>query len=1042
MAGIGFELRKLYREHGLLRHLRAYAYSSMSTVGPMVLCMGMVAGIQGLMAFSGVSFLERELFLSTIVYAFIFSVLITGGVSMVLTRFLADMLFQKKYQHILSSYYGASAICLPVGAAIALLFLRGVEAGFAYKAAAFMLFMELILVWIQSVHLSALKDYKRIFRSFLYSALVALIGAWAVSAFTASASAAGMLAAVDAGFFLVLLLTNHHFEQVFPERDPRLYFSFVSYFRKYPSLFGIGTLLYAGVYSHSFVYWLGPHHNEIAGRFLTSSFYDTPVFYAYLTVVPTLIVFTVAVETNFYEKFRTYYDLIRQSGTWEEISAARGEMQRSLIKELTFLMEIQLMFTVLALALGIKLLPAIGFSMEQLDIYIILLLGYYMFIITFVILLLLLYYDDRKGVIMISGFFLLLNIVLSSITMLTGYHGYGMLLASFTVLVLALWRMVRYVRNIDYHTFCAQPLVPTESKRSRTLLSKGASLSAGLIAAVVLLSGCSDNSSAADSAKASVTSAPAANATADFSGDGALNEDKRIYERDEDTRVDTLYLTVLPPNSAEGADSTDWYQLNRVKSRMEEGSLQIILQEGAADGSGPSQGSFGYSATDANGTISLRGNTARYASQRSYKIKLNDQAGQWNDQSTINLNKHSYDPSRLRNKLSFDLFETIPNMASLRTRFVHLYVKDLSDGNTSAAVKYSDYGLYTQIEQPNKSFLKNHWLDPYGELYKATMFEFLRYPDDLKLQDDPDYDKAKFESHLEIQGREDHTKLLAMLDDVNNMSMPINEVIEKHFDLDNYLTWLASNILMDNMDTDAQNFLLYSPLNSDKWYFIPWDYDGAWELQRNINSIGPYNSGISNYWSVKLHNRFFRSNENVQLLQDKIDELYRDYINSDTIAKQIALYSPITEKFAAQSPDKDFFPILIGDIPSDSIAISTVPERSIERFKEDVQKPKPFFLDDLQQEGTGTLFTWDASYDLQGDNLLYTFTLAKDPLFTNIVKQTNTADTSLNLDRLSPGTYYWKVTVSDGNGHSQIAFDIYYDSDDTPYYGVREVKVN
>jgi len=114
----------------------------------------------------------------------------------------------------------------------------------------------------------------------------------------------------------------------------------------------------------------------------------------------------------------------------------------------------------------------------------------------------------------------------------------------------------------------------------------------------------------------------------------------------------------------------------------------------------------------------------------------------------------------------------------------------------------------------------------------------------------------------------------------------------------------------------------------------------------------------------------------------------------------------------------------------------------MERFKEDVQKPKPFFLGNLQQEGTASLFSWDASFDLQGDDLQYTFTLAKDPLFTKIVKKVDTADTSLKLDNLKPGTYYWKVIVNDGNGHYQIAFDIYIDTEDTPYYGVREVKVN
>ncbi|MDO3411579.1 exopolysaccharide Pel transporter PelG [Saccharibacillus sp. CPCC 101409] len=1039
MAGIGFELRKLYREQGMLRHLKAYAYSSMSTVGPMALTMGMVAGIQYVMSVSDAAYLERELFLSTIVYAFIFSVLFTGGLTMLLTRFLADMLFRKKYEYVLSSYYGAAAVCLPASALAALVFLGGVQAGPFYKLAAFLLFMELILIWIQSVYLSALKDYKRIFRSFLLSAFAALAGAWAVGRFSASPSTASMLAAVDVGFFIVLLLNNRHFEHVFPARNKQLYFSFLAYFRKYPSLFAIGTLLYAGVYIHSFVYWLGSHQTRIAGRFAISAFYDTPVFYAYLSVVPALIVFTVAVETNFYEKFRTYYDLIRQQGTWEEISAARRDMQRSLVKELTFLMEIQLIFTILFLAAGIKFLPLIGFSMEQLDVYVILLLGYYMFIITFVILLLLLYYDDRKGVLMISGTFLLLNLLLGILTMRTGYDGYGMLLASFVALVLALRRTRAYVQDIDYYTFCAQPLTPPAARRSRPLWARTSALASGLIASVFLLAACSGEP--ADSASPAASEQTAAADSSSDSSANALQEDKRIYERDEDTQLNTLYLTVLPQKEDSNQAPLDWYQLNRIRDRMEEGELNVIFQEGAPDGSGPASENFGYSASKANGKVTLRGNSTRYAAQRSYKIKLNDEAGLWNDQSVINLSKHSDDATRLRNKLSFDLFETIPNMTSLRTRFVHLYVKDLSDGAASSAAKYEDYGLFTQVEQPNKAFLKNHWLDPYGELYKAIMFEFLRYPDELKPKDDPAYDKAKFESLLEIRGREDHTKLIAMLDDVNNKSIPIDEVMEKHFDLDNYLTWMASNILMDNMDTNTQNFLLYSPLNSEKWYFLPWDYDGAWERPRGDDKTGTYNNGISNYWGAELHNRFFRSEKNVKLLEDKIHELHDGYINSDTVSKLIAKYTPITERFAAQKPDINFFPMQVKYIPRAVQDIIDVPDRSIERFEEDVQTPKPYFLDDIRQKGSDVSFSWGTSFDLQGDDLTYTFTLARDLLFTDIVKQTDLADTHLDVTGLSSGTYYWKVTVSDTEQHTQVAFDIYKDAESVWHHGVREIEV-
>lgn len=103
----------------------------------------------------------------------------------------------------------------------------------------------------------------------------------------------------------------------------------------------------------------------------------------------------------------------------------------------------------------------------------------------------------------------------------------------------------------------------------------------------------------------------------------------------------------------------------------------------------------------------------------------------WRGQRTIAAaTSHVYDSTRFRNKLSYDLLKTIPGAFSARTQFVHLYVRDLTEGNAEAA--FEDYGLYTQVEQINKTYLRNHGLDENGQLYKANMFEFLRYEDAIK----------------------------------------------------------------------------------------------------------------------------------------------------------------------------------------------------------------------------------------------------------------------------------------------------------------------
>lgn len=44
---------------------------------------------------------------------------------------------------------------------------------------------------------------------------------------------------------------------------------------------------------------------------------------------------------------------------------------------------------------------------------------------------------------------------------------------------------------------------------------------------------------------------------------------------------------------------------------------------------------------------------------------------------------------RFRNKLAYDLMKDIPQMISARTQFVHLYVKDETEGGSGV---FEDYG--------------------------------------------------------------------------------------------------------------------------------------------------------------------------------------------------------------------------------------------------------------------------------------------------------------------------------------------------------------
>lgn len=520
----------------------------------------------------------------------------------------------------------------------------------------------------------------------------------------------------------------------------------------------------------------------------------------------------------------------------------------------------------------------------------------------------------------------------------------------------------------------------------------------------------------------------------------SMEENMSIYDRDS-TGVRHLYVTVLEENLYDDPDFT-WADLNKITYKEEEKKrLDVIFQEGDAEGVQP--GYYGYNKVVANAKISIRGSSTRKASQKSYKIKLYDNEERWEDHKSINLNKHPYDLLRFRNKLSFDYFKLIPNIPSLRTQFVQLHVKDLTKNPKDT--EFQNYGLFTQVEQPNESYLRLHGLDPNGQLYKATFFEFLRYPEQIRLKSDPEYSVETFESILEINGDDDHSKLIQMLEDVNDLSQNIDDIVDKYFDRDNYLTWMAANILFDNMDTSTQNFLLYSPLNSSKWFFIPWDYDGAWGYTQmrddDEQTLAPWQNGLSNYWGSILHQRFFKNPDNVQQLVNKMEELLT-IVTPEQTQSFIDQYYPIVSAYVRSEPDIGYLNGTLDKFEQDIKKLPQLPQQQYEQFLQNLEKPMPFFLNDVEQADGKFKFSWGESYDIQGDALTYHFQLSRTPDFANPLIDESLELTELEYDEQLPlGTYYYKVTVTDAKGNEMTAFDTYEDADGYKYFSTRTFRV-
>jgi spore coat protein H len=360
---------------------------------------------------------------------------------------------------------------------------------------------------------------------------------------------------------------------------------------------------------------------------------------------------------------------------------------------------------------------------------------------------------------------------------------------------------------------------------------------------------------------------------------------------------------------------------------------------------------------------------------------------------------------------------------------------------------YKDYGLYTHTEQPGKDFLNAHNLDVNGNLYKALSFEFFRYQNEIKNIDDPTYSKELFETRLNMFAGKDNRKLINMLDALNSNDVDINAVVDKYFDKDNYLTWMAINILLGNYDTTSQNYLLYSPLNSEKWYFIPWDYDGTMKNTKLFLNFFTYmpdsQKGLARYWGVNLHKRFFAYKENCDLLTKKINEVKKVFIDND-FSGVATYYNSIVWSIISNSDDiKNISTDGLKSLKAYLAEFNIIIEKNYQLYLKSIHSPMPNFLLDNKKVNNKWQFRWTPSQDIDGDIVRYHFQLATDPYFKNIVEEKKeyfSTDYTLTKD-LAKGHYFYRVVIDDGKGNTQLPYDTYDVSDEEQAFGLREFYV-
>ncbi len=461
MAGIGFELKKLFRATGVLSVLRAYGYTGMVTAGPMLLGVLFLMSVSTIGRLSGLPKQDQDLLVCMITYSLLGSMVITSIFSMVMTRYVADLLYQEKNEDILPSLEGILSFVLPFGGILWGLFLIFSGVGFTTSILLFVLFMELIVAWTEMNYLTAIKDYRGILMSYVYAIIAAALVSY-LGCRIFGPSLQILILAVSVGYGVMLIFDLVLLYGYFPN-SKKNHFEFLPWFDEYSELAAVGFFTNVGLFSHLVIAWGSGIGVRYKGLFFGAPQHDVSALFAFITILITTINFVASVEVNFYPKYRRYYDLFNGAGSIIEIEQAENEMLTVLEHELVYTARRQFYGTAVMLSIGLVILGRLplGFDALMEGYFRILCVGYGAYAVGNVLMLILMYFTDYEDARNGSVVFAVVTTLGSFLSLLfeTKYYGFAFAFGCIVYLLYNLIKLIRYVKRLPYHILSSQPIV-------------------------------------------------------------------------------------------------------------------------------------------------------------------------------------------------------------------------------------------------------------------------------------------------------------------------------------------------------------------------------------------------------------------------------------------------------------------------------------------------------------------------------------------------------------------------------------------------------
>lgn len=456
MAGIGFLLRRLNPHQSFGGLARVYGAAGVISSGPWLISILGILLIGLWVRGEADQAVPVVQFQVSVTYLFAGSLILTGLLQFLFTRFIADRIFEHRRDLVLPNLMGVLGVTTVVSGVLAVLIVALAFRGepLLYRVAMVAGFVLMCDLWMVVVLLSGLKAYRAIVAFFALGYAITVVAALALRHHGLSGLLLGFLLGQVVLFFGLLgMLLRDHPAQALTE------LAFLRREKVHPDLAWTGLLYNLAIWSDKLVFWATPSVSEqVVGPLRASVVYDVPIFLAYLTIAPGMAVFLVRMETDFAELYDAFYEMVRQGATLESLERTRDNMIITVRQGIYEIFKVQGLTLAVVVILGPRILAALSISPLYLSLFYVDAVAVAAQVLLLAILNVLFYLDQRRLALILAAVFLVLNTGLTVCTIQLGpaFYGYGFAAAAGLTCFLGLHFLSRRLAHLVQETFMLQ----------------------------------------------------------------------------------------------------------------------------------------------------------------------------------------------------------------------------------------------------------------------------------------------------------------------------------------------------------------------------------------------------------------------------------------------------------------------------------------------------------------------------------------------------------------------------------------------------------